>query len=369
MYLLGFIFGFFAHFSNKRKVFYLFVAFLMALAIFRIGVGIDYYAYQYLFDYLSRSVVNELRYGVGVQEVGFRVLGSFFKSLGLSYQVYLGFFSIITLYYMSRIALEYSKNPTLTMLLFYSFYYFTWVFSGIRQGLVIAVGVYYLLKCIENEKIFRFFLIVAGLSLIHASSWILLLMYYASTVRFKKNTLMVVTSFSVVFSQLPVASIISRMTFLPFYSRLSPYLDTEFTFTLFDFQMVGRFIFLAIAFFYYRAYANESEFHRKVINIYILSLCGYFLLQFSELTAARLSIYGKFLDVIILTNIFYLYKDKANKIIYIFGILIISSLYFVKEQQEMGRAIQSDHLITPYTHIFNYHEYTFNSRYLNFIRD
>ena len=145
----------------------------MILAIFRYGSGPDYFSYQYLFERLRSNVLDELFYGLDSQEYGFRLIGAFLKQLGFTYQLYLAFFAILSLFYIYKISLKYSQNPTLSLTLYYSFYYFVWSYSAIRQGLVMAIGIYYLLEAIKLNKIRKFVVIVLLLSFVHTSALIL----------------------------------------------------------------------------------------------------------------------------------------------------------------------------------------------------
>ncbi|WP_391203011.1 EpsG family protein [Psychrobacillus sp. L4] len=362
--LIGFIFQLF----NKKILFWIFSIILVLLAVLRYGIGLDFFAYEYLYLRLNPSILDEIRFGLDNQEAGFRALGSIMKNIGLSYQQYLGAYSIITILYMSKICNKYSNNPTLSLLLFFCFYYLTWTFSGIRQGATIAIGLFYLLECIEKNKTIKFVFIVILLSFIHSSAIVLLLLYFLSRIDIDKNKLIKLSVASITLSLIPSGFIISKLTWLPFYSRIFPYLNTEITLNLFDFAGICRILFLIVALTYYDQYCKQSDISKKIINMYILSFIMYFLLQFSELTAARLGIYGKFLDIIILANILYLYKLSINRLIYILGILFLCFMYLSKESAEIKKVIITDSLITPYVNVFNKGTYNF-SRFNIFIDD
>lgn len=357
------VLGYVSQLFNKRILFFAFAAVLILLGCFRYGIGLDYFAYQYLFERLHNSPLYELKYGMDQQEVGFRVLGSFLKNIGFTYQMYTMAFAVVTIIFIAKICSKYSKNPTLSLLIFFSFYYLTWTFNGIRQGVVIAVGLYYLLTCLEKRQFKRFVAIVVLLSLIHSSALILILLYFVARLNLNKKKLITFTIFSIILSVIPIGTIISKLTWFPFYYRILPYLNTETSLNILDFQGLGRILFLIIAFAFYETYSKKDETSRKIINIYIVSLAMYFLLQFSELTAARMTIYGKFLDIIILANILYMYKKRINRLIYIYGIFILCSLYLFKESGEINRGIVGDYFVAPYVTIFNKDDYNFSSRF------
>jgi EpsG family len=368
MYLVVLIAGFVFQLFNKRLLFWVFSSFLILMAIFRYGTGLDYFTYEFLYNRLQYSIINEVKYGIDQQEVGFRVIGSLLKNLGFSYQQYLILFSVVTLFFVIKTCKRYSTNPTLSLLIFFCFYYLTWTFSGIRQGVVIAIGLYFLLRSIEKNSIKSFSVIVLLLTLIHSSALILFVLYFISKIDFKKKTLIVISIASVIFSVLPIGALISKMTWMPFYYRVAPYLNPDTSLNLPDFQGFGRIVFLVIAFYCYDQYSKQSDFSKKVINMYIVSLAMYFILQFSELTAARLSIYGKFLDIIILANLLYLYRKPINKLVYVYGIFALCFMYLFKEGTELERGYVEkggDSFFPSYVNIYNKENFYFESEYFD----
>lgn len=360
------LFGYISSWFNKRLFFYILWIILAALAFFRFGIGIDYFAYGYLFNNLNSSVLMEMRYGNGEQEIGFRVIGSFMKSLGLDYQKYLVVFSFINLFYIGRLCKRYSINPTLSLLLFFCFYYVTWVFSAIRQGLVIAVGLFYLFKCIEEKKALKLVVISLLLSLIHVSAIILIVFYILSTINFKKKTLISVSIVSVVFSFLPIGALVSKLVWLPVIGNKLVYVDSSIILNTFDFQSIARVLLLIMALTFYDYYSKQDEMSKKIINIYIISIIMYFFFQFSELIASRLAIYGKFLDIIILANVLYFYKKRINRLLYVFAILLLCSFYLYKETDtQISKELDSEYKFPPYVNVINKEEYNFKSMFRN----
>lgn len=368
MYYLVLSIGFIFQCFNKRGLFLVFALILVLFASLRYGIGLDFFSYEYLYLRLQDSFLDEIKFGLDNQEVGFRIVGSILKKIGLTYHQYLIVFATLNIYFIVQICKKYSKNPTFSLLLFFCFYYLTWTFSGIRQGVIIAIGMYYLLTCIDKNKTIKFIIIVILLSLIHSSALMLLVLYYLSRINYDKSKLIKLSVASIILSLIPTGVLISKLTWLPLYSRFYPYLNTELSLNLFDFAGLGRVLFLIIAFIYYDQYCKQNEMSKKIINMYILSIIFYFVLQFSELTAARLAIYGKYLDIIILVNILYLYKLPVNRMIYILGILLLCFMYLTKESAEIKRAIITDSMITPYVNVFNKNAYNF-SRYKLFFDD
>ncbi|MEZ4358516.1 MAG: EpsG family protein [Eubacteriales bacterium] len=352
--------------DKKHISFKLLVLILLVFAFLRYGVGTDYFSYNFLYDRLNPSLFLELTQGVDNQEIGFRLFGSLLKGIGFSYQFYLIIIAFINIFFISLTCSKYSKNPTFSLLIYYSFYYLVWTFSGLRQGIVIAIGVYYLLEYIQKNKHLRFLLIVLLLTTIHLSALILIPLYFASKINFKKKTLLIILLSSLAFAMIPWGNILKNFIWIPFISRIILYIDTStFSLTrLLDFQSIGRFVFLIIIFFYYDSYARQNEVSKKILNIYIISMILYFVFKFSELTAARLSIYGKILDMIILANTYYLYKERINRILYSVLMILLLVVYFNKElvalKTQTGLVTESQ-INIPYTSIIDKERYEFDN--------
>lgn len=376
MYYIVFAFGLILSIINGKKKITITV-FAIILAIFsylRYGIGADYFAYQYLYNRLSETITYEFQYGLDNQEIGFRLFGSLLKGWGFSYQWYLIVIATVNIYFIFKMCKKYSKNPTASLLLYFCFYYLVWTFSGLRQGITLAVGVYYLLECIEKKNTTKFIFIVSTLSLIHVSALILLFLYFVARLNFSKRKLIVLSIFSILISVFPIANVLLKLSWIPFFDRLLPYLNNSASLiNVLDFQSLGRIFFLTIVLIFYTPLSKQNETTEKIINVFIVSLLLYFVLKFSELTAARLSIYGKLLDIIILPNIYYLFKDKLNKFLYAFFIGVLCIFYLNKELATLEMQSQiidpSDSIMIPFVNILNKDNYLFEKEYYYYLDD
>ncbi|QNO13418.1 EpsG family protein [Alkalicella caledoniensis] len=400
MYYLVFILGIALSFQNNKKRSWSFIFFgviLTFLAFFRYGVGPDYFAYDFLYSRINTSVIQEILFGLDHQEVGFRVLSSFFKAIGVPYQIYLATLSGVTLYYIFKLCYKYSKMPTLSLFIYYSFYYFVWSYSAVRQGVTITVGIYYLLETLESKKYVNFFLITLLLTSIHTSAIILLPLLFIVSLKLTFKKLITIVLMSIIMVYFPYGYVIEQLHWLPFLSRILPYIGRSQSYGLINFQSLARIFFLCITLSHYQLLSKENNISKKIIEIYILSLSIYFIFKFSEITAARLSIYGKVLDILIFPNIYYLYnkgkypkilslvlskikspsnnkivKEKILQITYICMLILLCSLVFLKEVESMSSyaGLITNSPYVPYTHIFNKNSYQFDNRYfLNMIEE
>lgn len=375
MFYLTFFFGVFCVLINKtsKKLLYIFGAILMLLAFFRYGLGTDYFSYQYLYERLSKSIEVEYLYGLDNQEIGFRLMGAFLKGMGIPFQIYISLIAIVQMVFIIKLCKRFSLSPVASLLLFFCFYYFVWTLSGLRQGLTLSIGSYYLLECVDKRKTLKIFIVSILLSLIHTSAVVLIPLYVLSFIHWSKTRLIIFSLVSILIATLPVYSIILKLVWLPGIGRIIPYLELNNSsfISILDFQSIGRIFFLIIAFTFYNSYIEQSNLFKNTINIFIIAVNVYFLLKFSELTAARLSLYGKLLDIIILPNIYFILEQKKVKMVYLLTILFLCIVYFNKEITNMERQARvikpNNGIITPYVNIFNKDKYEYGHKYFKLV--
>ena len=370
LFIVGTFFSFFC--QNKKRVLLFFTLALALISFFRYGIGTDYFAYQYLYDQLYSSFLEEYKYGLAPQELGFRMVGSIFKELGIPYQLYISIIAAVNLFFMYKLAWRYSENSMLAMFLYFCMFYFVWTLSGLRQSLTIAIGIYYLVKCIEEKKALKIIVISILLSFIHTSSLILIALYFLSKAKLSMKNYIVLTGVAVLFASLPLGFIVNYIPSSFLVSKITPYIQQNVSLNPFDFQSVARLILLIVALIYYKQLIKAKEINYKILNVYIFSILFYFFFQFGgELSASRLSIYGRVLEILIFSNIYSLYKVKINKLIIAYLITIFSFLYLNKELNSMVQQAEINYdseSIIPYIHIYNSSEYTFSSRYYHLVK-
>lgn len=331
---------------------------LWLLASFRYGVGPDYFAYYELYSSLEDSVISEFEVESG-QELLFRMFGAALKSISVPYEVYLSIVALVSLCYIGAAVRKYSPLPIYSLFLYYSFFYLVWTYSGIRQGLALSIGTYYLLECINDRKHIKIIVIATLLTMIHASSVVLLILYALSILNLRSGSLALLMVASITFSLFPIVDYLGYLSFIPFIDRImiySHHFNVEAV-KIFDFKSMSRIGFMLIGFIalhYYR----DSLFHRRVISVYIISFVLYFSLKFSEVLAANMTMYGFILSIFIIP-ILHL-KIKNNKIFYSSFIFVISFLFLLKNLDgiENMAGVQHSEIILPYTHIYSPYEYS-----------
>ena len=359
---------------QKKIAAKIYAVILVVLAAFRFGSGADYFSYALIYYKALPSVINEISNPQGTHEIGFRLIEALFKSLGLSYQVFLAGMAVIGIYFIYKACVKYSSNPTLSLVIYFACYYFYWTYSALRQGFALTIGIYFLLETVRDNKTKKFIVITLLLSLIHASALYLLVLYFLSKLKLGKSQLIVITILAMIVGAFPIGRILLSLSkLMPALKRIVPYLSSDQSFiNIFDIQTIGRLGFLVIAFVFYDRYAEQSHVNKKILNMYIISFILYFALKSVELMAARFAIYGRVLDIVILANIVYLIKNKYSRYIFIACLTGVLVAYLFKELAFMEYYIEivdSNPYHTPYVNIFNKDNFVFtHSKYYRYLK-
>lgn len=349
-------------FQRKKTLF--FVMLISILAIFRYGVGADYFNYLYLYQNLSDSFMGEILNPVGGQEVGFRLVGVFLKKIFDSYQIYSSIIILINLYFLNKTFKKYSLNPLLSFLTYYCFFYFVWSFSALRQGLVLTILSYQVINLGEKSPK-KFLLLVLALSFIHKSALVYIFFYLVLKIKMNPKTLnklsLIIFSISFLFSR-----IIEK--YLMKIPRISFYINHQ---NFFNFQSIVRIFLLILGLIVYKKkYGREQiNANKKIILIYVYSFLLYFILKPSETVAARLSIYGYFYITILFPIIIEFFKESSKKIVVVI-ILIIDMMMMNKELNTMKNqaVLKTKSYFIPYTNILNSQEYKFEKKIINSLK-
>ncbi len=364
VFLIGILFSFF---SKRNKYLYnVYLFLLMLVAAFRFGVGADYFSYEYLYNILSKSLVSEIFNGQATLEIGFRTIGVLFRKLDASYFIYIAFLSVINLAYMSKLTKKYAINPVAALTFFYSMFYLVWTFSGLRQGITLAIGSCILIEALDSKKPGKIVLASILLSTIHVSALIFILFYFLAKLKWNQKKILIFSIVCVLISFVPLHSILNKLRDIPLIGKAAGYIDPPGTILQrLNFPSIARICFLIVGIFFYNKLA---AYNRNMLNVYIIGLCLYFLFKSSELIASRLSIYGFIYTPIILINIIYLSPKKEARIALSLLFTVLSFFYLLKElntlRNQSGFEDYKNRSYMPYTNIFNrFEEYTFRISY------
>lgn len=355
---------------NQKKVLFIMILILVIFAIFRYGVGADYFAYKYLFSRYQASPFLELMSGVDEKELLFRLFGSVFRMFGVGYEVFVSVISVICLGFMYLVCKKYSKRPVLSLFLYYSIFYFTWVFSAYRQGLVLAIGTYILLRFQDKEDTWKFLLVTLFLSYIHISALALVVYYFIVRLKWSRRSLTIMLLVSIVIAIMPLDRIVASLSYLPLFDRVNYYVGIKNYDLSYAIKTIPRIIMALVAIYYY-PYILKLTKNKNVPILFIFGMCLYLAFSSVEMLASRVSIYGFIFIILLIPEILGFIKRFKCEVYYacaVFMVVIFSGAYMIKGLNAMGREAEMScetqaFEIVPYTSIFNKDICTFGSRH------
>ena len=130
------------------------------------------------------------------------------------------FVAIVTGWAISRAYKEHATNLGLTVFLFVASCAFSWFFNGIRQFLAVAIT-FGFSHYLRDGKRIRYLIVIALVSLIHVSAWVLLpvCIFDVTKKAFDRKTILIAVAVLIMFGM--------SDTFLPIINRL---LETDYDF-------------------------------------------------------------------------------------------------------------------------------------------
>lgn len=317
---------------KNKKLFFVSLAPMIYIAMFRFSQGIDYFSYQFIYvtqrvDTFYNMLANQVRF-----EPGFRSLIYVFRNLDLSPHVFIATLSIVILAFVSLWIYENSDYPTISLAVFYGFFYLVWVLSALRQGVVIGVGTYFLISKNRKLNTMSEISLVLLLTTIHFSAVFFFLIIILRHIKLSKKSLIIILIISVISTFVPFGKIFEVFSFLPYTTRLIPYFKVVPG--ILNFPGLVRLSFSIYLIYLIYTYSWE-DYEYNLIQNSLIGFSIYFVLKFSEVWAGRLVMY----TFIYMVLIFAMHLKKINKkpmaVLFLVGIMSFSALYFQKDALSM----------------------------------
>lgn len=176
--------------KNQIVLVVFFIAFTLLVMLRHESIGKDTKNYMYYFSYFSSLDWKELFYSFGV-EFGFAYYNKVVSLINKEQQFFLAVTAVIT---MSLIFPTYKRlcnDAVLTIVLFCNMSTFVIMFSGVRQGIAIAIS-FIAYEFVREKKVILFICMVLLAMIIHTSAFMLFLMYPAYHIRIKKKNLFII---------------------------------------------------------------------------------------------------------------------------------------------------------------------------------
>lgn len=347
--------------KKSKSVFLLSILPLFLLIVIRYGVGSDYFSYKLIYSNAGKdSIIDLIRYFSDIDPLFLIVIKSF-TIFRIPYSVFAILVSSSILFLLANWIYNNSKEPVISILLLYSMFYFVWVLSTFRQGLVLALALNLLFSKNSKPGKFRYLLIVLLLSLIHKSALFLILFMFIDQMNLNSKKHLVLLGVSLLFTLLPLSYLFSNFSFIPVVKRALDYLSNGVGF--WSFSGLSR-IALYVSVYIFYDQLKRDAFTKKLTDMFLLGLSLYFFLNFIEVASGRFGIFSLMSIIILIPEIYtYLNMNKLFKVLVSVSIAIFSSVYFMKELKTLyaSNDYVNTSIFQPVPTIFNKNNFVFNS--------
>ncbi|MGL5543707.1 MAG: EpsG family protein [Cetobacterium sp.] len=238
--------------------------------------GYDYHVYKYFYElpYFQNP------YGY---EKFFLILKDFSKFIGLNYNFFLFFLSLIFNFVIYKIFITYSIYPTLSFLIYLSTFYYWHNFTIIRN--FISILIFWIsLKYILQRKLIPYICLITVACLFHKTAIILYPLYFFLNYKHNKRSLFYLLGISIIINPLSYFIFKLNISFLGLSERLNRYSHIVEHGNFYEFLELLIFVFVSLFFI---KFANKKD--NLFLNLNIIAL-------FTFISFYRFAIILRFLE-------------------------------------------------------------------------
>lgn len=339
----------------SRTGFIIIYATLTLMTVLRQGQGSDYYNYMSIYkevDYItSNSSALAL---VAMKDPLYAGLNYIAIQCGVSYKLFSAIISFIIMMLMYRFYSKTCSKSAVSLFLLYATFYLIYPFSGVRQGLAMAIVLGVLYPLLRNRQWVKYYLVLLVALLIHQSAIICAVLPFIYRIKLQNSILVLIVGLCSVIMVLGV----NWLTMLPLPStimnRAEYYIEESSSPQLLA-MLVRIAAILPIFLVSQKKYSTNPEL-RGVRNILCVGFIIYSLFSFSDLIASRMAIYFRIFESLFVYQL--LYHAKLKKLHMQIGIyyFLIASVLFTKDigaQIDQGDYKNCNIITYPYLTVFD----------------
>lgn len=356
LFFCGCFFVILAKRSNEHILFILLATVIIAIAVFRFGGGIDYFAYFGI--YLSApgdfsTMLYEISHGIRIEPLYLFIM-VLAKQVGLTFPLFASAVSFFVLLFFFKTIRRASLIPLLSMVMFFGNAYLVYAESALRQGIALCFFLYGFCRFYKKGMTLHYEFCVLLAFLFHNSAVILFFVPLIRYISFKSLTspvfILPMTIF-LIFSSFAIPKVMGVVIEYVLV-RYAGYEEQSF----FIYALILRAMNLVIVLYLVsKVHDRLSEFDEFAIKVYIIGLLLYFLVsQISILS--RLTEYFTVLEVIIVPNLIVKLPQKNFRWALKFFFLLVSFVLLIKDLasfEVLGGYKDTNPLDYPYITQFN----------------
>lgn len=211
--------------SQISNVSYWILYLLLAVtAGLRYETGTDYFAYQEIYNG-TNTLTEAIEYGkiwstYGNAEIGYMLVNSLFRTLGVDVNIMFLFISFFTLYLVFKSISDYCyRYRFLIVLAYYCFCFFVLDLNATRQTISVSLFLYSL-RYIIDRKVYKYLLCTILAILFHTSAIIILPLYWIINKRISNWVIYSMTFFGlvIILLKIPILEIMVLSILEPIFS-------------------------------------------------------------------------------------------------------------------------------------------------------
>ncbi len=291
---------FFISLINKRYVNICYNAAFVLMTVFlclRAGQGSDYPAYEWIYNVTPAEIdFNNALYtsGISTVEHGWWIVCNVFRSVGLPFEMFvslLGLFEMVLINrFINRMGI--CRYKVLVLLLAYPTFYFTFLFSGLRQALVSSIFLGVLLPWFVEGKHKRYIFLTLLLTNVHSVALIMLTIFVVKIFTFKQIKMIFLVSFVLGL----MISIVGPSVLAPLMYALNRGVYLEY-FGISIFSLLERLVMASFVLYLNSEYENKQGNVEVLVKYYLVGTCIYISLMAFPLIVSRLCFMFKVVEI------------------------------------------------------------------------
>ena len=363
--ILGFLDG-----KSDKLLFRIEILMMGLMLCFRYGQGTDYFGYEANYYLVPSSIdIAFLLHNDVHGEIGYTFLVEVCRSMGLSFQWFVGIISLFMMLLTYKGIMLYGGKKTIATLLFYPTYYLTFYY-GARQGFALAIVVGGIIPAFLEKKHLKAIIFTLIGATIHSSLIIVLVPIIMSRIIEKNKRLLLVGA--TVFGLL-VGCFLKMTSINHGYISFSPSMGA----------ILLRVILFAAITRLYRFSETDDEVNESLYAFYLVGFCIYLAICPMAFISHRLTAYMKISECILISRLLgnlgvevfrsYGFTVVKRHVYMLFlAICMVESLKNINSYLYQGEYYSNVHFYNyPYVSVFNkdeickYRENTFVTKYLD----
>lgn len=328
---------------------------LTVMLVLRYGQGADYFSYRRIYLSVSETEITFPHYGWN-KEVGFAFLCNIFRMLRVPYEGFVAIVSVAEMGLLATFFKRYQVAEPLALLLAYPTLYLTWFFSGIRQGLVIAVFLGLLFPILEKRHYVLYCVGVMLCTQVHNGAIIYFVLLAAEAIHsISRLQILILLAWlmGLVLSTQEGIDLISALGI----SRLNDYINQVNTANLL--ACAERGLFLLIITWLYEKLSKMgkcNETFQCAYRCYLVGMAVYGGFLWNDLVASRSCAFLRFVEIYLLVYALQ-QMTRISRYLFVLVLAVIQSVMVVKNLNAMiDSAVKSERinaLTYPYISILD----------------